>query len=72
MIRAVKSSKYGKNITEPATQDIDRTLEADEIFVCGDNRTNSLDSRIFGPIKTNQVIGKLLVRVLPLNQAEKF
>jgi signal peptidase I len=67
-----KTLPYGKNITEPATQDIDRTLEADEIFVCGDNRTNSLDSRIFGPIKTNQVIGKLLVRVLPLNQAEKF
>jgi signal peptidase I len=67
-----KTLPYGVNITEPATQTLDRTLGPDEIFVCGDNRTNSLDSRIFGPIKTDQVIGKLLIRVLPLNQAEKF
>jgi signal peptidase I len=67
-----KTLPYGTNITEPATQEIDRVIGDDELFVCGDNRTNSLDSRIFGPIKTNQIIGKLAVRVLPLNQAEKF
>ncbi len=67
-----KTLPYGVNITEPAEQEIDRVIGSDELFVCGDNRTNSLDSRIFGPIKTNQVIGKLAVRVLPLNKAEKF
>lgn len=67
-----KTLPYGSSITEPAEQDIDRTIGADELFVCGDNRTNSLDSRIFGPIKTDQIIGKLMVRVLPLNKAEKF
>ena len=67
-----KTLPYGTNITEPAEQEIDRVIGDDELFVCGDNRTNSLDSRIFGPIKTNQIIGKLAVRVLPLNKAEKF
>ena len=67
-----KTLPYGPNITEPALQNIDVTLGSDQLFVCGDNRTNSLDSRFFGPIKTNQIIGKLAVRVLPLNQIERF
>jgi signal peptidase I len=67
-----KTLPYGENITEPATQELDVTLKNNELFVSGDNRTNSLDSRIFGPITTDQVIGKLALRVLPLNQAEKF
>ncbi|MBC7581256.1 signal peptidase I [Aeromicrobium sp.] len=67
-----KTLPYGVNITEPAEQSVDRTIGKDELFVCGDNRTNSLDSRFFGPIKTNQIIGKLAVRVLPLSDAEKF
>lgn len=67
-----KTLPYGPNITEPAEQNIDVTLAKDQLFVCGDNRTNSLDSRFFGPINTSQVIGKLAMRVLPLNQAEKF
>lgn len=67
-----KTLPYGTNITEPAEQEVDTVVGKDELFVCGDNRTNSLDSRFFGPIKTNQIIGKLAVRVLPLNKAEKF
>lgn len=43
-----------------------------ELFVAGDNRGNSLDSRSFGPIKARNVVGKLAVRVLPLSEAERF
>lgn len=67
-----KTLAYGKNITEPAMQNVDITLGKDQLYMCGDNRTNSLDSRFFGPINTSQIIGKLAVRVLPLNQAERF
>lgn len=67
-----KTLPYGSNITEPAEQNIDVTLGKNQLFVCGDNRTNSLDSRFFGPINTNQIIGKLVLRVYPLNQAERF
>jgi signal peptidase I len=51
---------------------VDITLGSDEIFVCGDNRTNSEDSRYFGPIKAGQVVGKLSLRVLPLSKAQRF
>ncbi len=34
------------------------TLAADEIFVMGDNRVNSIDSRIFGPIRSRSILGK--------------
>jgi hypothetical protein len=52
--------------------DADVTLQKDELFVCGDNRPNSEDSRYFGPIKTNQVVAKLVLRILPLNKVHKF
>ena len=67
------SLPYGKNgAIPPTTNNIDITLSSTQLFICGDNRSNSLDSRIFGPIQTSQVIGKLVVRILPLSQAERF
>lgn len=52
--------------------DVDVTVKNDQLFVCGDNRVNSLDSRSFGPIDASQVVGKLALRVFPLNNAEAF
>src|SRR3989344_2758580 len=52
--------------------DVDITLNAGEIFVCGDNRNNSEDSRYFGPLKAEQIVGKLTLRFLPLNKAQRF
>jgi len=64
---------YGSNNAIPySSGSIDVTLGSDQLFVCGDNRGNSLDSRIFGPIKTSQVIGKLVARIYPFSDAEKF
>ncbi len=37
------------------------TLAANEYFVLGDNRTNSLDSRNFGPIKIEDIKSKLFM-----------
>ena len=36
------------------------------IWVMGDNRTNSGDSRVFGPVATKLVLGKARLRVWPL------
>ena len=38
------------------------------VFVMGDNRERSVDSRAFGPIDESLVIGKSFVRVWPINR----
>jgi signal peptidase I len=43
------------------------TVPAGELFVMGDNRTNSQDSRSFGPIQRSTVVGRAFVRIWPLN-----
>jgi signal peptidase I len=64
---------YGKVVHEETDdRDIDITLGANQLFMCGDNRPNSLDSRTFGPIDAHQVIGKLTLRLLPVGQIQKF
>ena len=42
------------------------------IWVMGDNRTNSLDSRFFGPVLESELIGKALFRFLPLSRFGKI
>lgn len=64
---------YGKDGSiPPTTNNVDVTLSSTQLFVCGDNRPNSLDSRTFGPIETNQVVGKLVARILPINSMQVF
>jgi signal peptidase I len=64
---------YGQNGAIPPTMNnLDLTLSSTQLFICGDNRPDSLDSRIFGPIQTKQVVGKLVARVFPLPDAKRF
>jgi signal peptidase I len=43
-----------------------QTIASDQIWVMGDNRGNSEDSRYFGPIKKHLVVGRAFVRVWPI------
>ena len=41
------------------------TIENDEVFLVGDNRPQSFDSRMFGPIKKDLIIGQAFVLMWP-------
>ena len=42
------------------------------VWLLGDNRSNSTDSRIYGPVPTGIVKGRVVLRVWPLDQARLF
>ena len=42
-------------------------IPADEVFLMGDHRSNSADSRTFGPVPKEQIIGRAWLRYWPLN-----
>jgi signal peptidase I len=65
----------GQKLDEPYRKDMDpmpdygpTVVGEDKVFVMGDNRSNSEDSRVFGPIPTSTIVGKAFVLIWPLNR----
>lgn len=44
------------------------TVSENQYFVCGDNRTNSSDSREFGPVDESKIKGKAWIVFFPFNE----
>ena len=63
--RPVTENYLDQGITTDGCQTV--KVGPGELFVMGDNRTNSQDSRVFGPIQRSDVVGRAFVRIWPLN-----
>jgi signal peptidase I len=47
--------------------DASYTIPADQYFVMGDNRPASSDSRVWGLLPKNDIVGRAFLRLLPVN-----
>lgn len=66
------TSGIGRTPEESSESMIDETVKENELYVMGDNRGNSLDSRSFGAIRSSDVVGKLSLRIYPFNKFQHF
>ena len=68
----IDGERLDKRYFEPLVDDTRNIapvqVPKDSVFVMGDNRTDSLDSTIIGPILLKDVIGVARLRVWPLSQ----
>ncbi len=57
------------------TSEFDQPLKKipnDSYFIMGDNRIDSSDSRVFGPVSEKALLGKVWIQFWPLSEADTF
>ncbi len=65
-----ESAYLDESVETFGTQDL--ILGEDQYIVLGDNRNESLDSRVFGPITSEGIVGRTWIRAWPLSRLEHF
>ena len=64
----VNGKKVEENFSHKETKDFEAVVPKGKYYVLGDNRTNSSDSRIIGPIGRNQIKGKTSLIIFPFSR----
>jgi len=71
--KELKENYINGNTTEPGYEEyISLVVPEGKIYVLGDNRGNSLDSRRIGPLDVSRVGGRAVLRFLPFNSFTTF
>lgn len=74
----LKNPEYGKEAMEHGhlidfddDNSVTITVEKGKVFVLGDNRNHSSDSRVFGQLDIDEILGKVIYRVFPFESVGK-
>jgi signal peptidase I len=62
----------GRTLPQAAKVTYPFTVPDGQVFVMGDNRTFSSDSRTFGPVPVGNIIGKVIIRFWPATRMVFF
>ena len=52
--------------------DVYEVIPEGYVFVMGDNREKSVDSRVFGAVDTSDIYGRVILRFFPFDEIEIF
>ena len=63
---------YINGLATGCSQYCNLVLQPGQYFVMGDNRPNSFDSRSFGPVDDENIIGHVVLRYWPLDRLEFY
>lgn len=66
------NTEFSRDIVKPTEGSVDLLVGEGEVFVAGDNRVNSLDSRAFGTVKSHDIVGRMVLRIYPFNGLKSY
>lgn len=70
-VNEIQDNRYVIDNISLAEQ-IDLTIPNNQYFLLGDNVENSIDSRSFGPINKENIVGKAVIKLYPINKISRL